>query len=191
MPATYDGIELITGCMFSGKTSALFQRLANAERAGREVRLFKHVVDTRDGNGWLATHDGRRRPAEAIGTGEFVRAATGAALVAVDEGHFFDRAFLGGCRELAERGARVVVAAFELTTRMQELAGNVMLLRARCARCGGVATHSQRLTPIVGGSLVGGAESYEPRCERCFRPPSDTPLSDAAGSVESGAGRAC
>lgn len=200
MPTARGRIELISGCMFSGKTSALFDRLARAETLDQSTGLFKHVTDTRDGLGWLATHNGLRRRATPVnGAAAIARRAIGTALVAIDEGHFFDAALPAMCRQLADDGTRVIVTALDrdcwgylvaVTTRLRELADRVTSLLGVCARCGGVATHTQRLTPIVGGDLVGGCETYEPRCARCFRPPPQTPSLDSSSHVALGAGRA-
>ena len=46
----------------------------------------------------------------------------------------------------------------------------------RCGRCGREATYTQRLTPIIDGNIVGGPESYEPRCRQCWSPPPEPPV---------------
>jgi len=180
MPAGPGRIELIVGCMFSGKTCALFERLGRAEALGLKVRLFKHVIDVRDGAGWVAAHSGLRHPATEVAGAEVLeREAAGCDLAAVDEGHFFEAALLESCRRLAARGMHVLVAALDLdcwgrpfpvVTKLRDLADEVSVLHATCARCGELADRTHRLTPIVGGDLIGGAEAYEARCARCFRP---------------------
>ena len=59
-------IELICGCMFSGKTGWLIHELLVARQAGCTVMAFKHRVDRRYDVCQLATHDGRRLEAEAV-----------------------------------------------------------------------------------------------------------------------------
>ncbi|NLX12834.1 MAG: thymidine kinase, partial [Phycisphaerales bacterium] len=51
------------------------------------------------------------------------------------------------------------------------LADEVIRVRAVCACCGEVADRTQRTAPIEEWDMVGGAESYEPRCEKCFQAP--------------------
>ena len=51
-------VEVITGCMFSGKTEELLRRLRRAEIAGQEVAVFKPALDDRYGEDTVGSHDG-------------------------------------------------------------------------------------------------------------------------------------
>jgi len=101
-------------------------------------------------------------------------------LVAVDEAHFFDHGLVEVTRTLVAGGMDVVVTSlnigswgqpFAVTEQLRSLSDAEVSLTAACAVCGGPAVRTQRLTPIVDGELVGGPESYEPRCDKCWRPP--------------------
>lgn len=185
MPNTNGQVEVIVGCMFSGKTSALFDRIARAETLDIRWRLLKHCIDDRYGTDTVTTHNGKRRHAVMVSSAAAVlRAAEGADLVAIDEGHFFDAALPAACRQLAANGTSVVVTAldldtwgrpFELVTALREAADEITVFRAACARCDAPATRTQRLTPIIDGDMVGGPEAYEPRCESCFHAPPEPP----------------
>lgn len=171
--------------MFSGKTSALFDRIARAESLNCRWRLFKHCIDDRYGTDTVTTHNGKRREARMVSSAAAIlRNAVDVDLVAIDEGHFFDPALPTACRHLADAGVSVVVTAldrdswgcpFELVAGICDVANEVTILRAACARCDAPATRTQRLTPIIDGNLVGGPEAYEPRCETCFRRPVEAP----------------
>ena len=47
MPPGSGWIEVVTGCMFSGKTEELIRRLVRAQIAKQEVLVFKPAVDVR------------------------------------------------------------------------------------------------------------------------------------------------
>jgi thymidine kinase len=176
-------LEVIVGCMFSGKSTELIRRLRGAAAQGQVVVAVKPRRDTRYGAADLATHAGERFPATAVedaGAMAGVLAAAGrAAVVGIDEGHFFGVELAGAALRLREEGRRVLVAGVDLDHRgapfepfasLRSVADEVLRLTAPCAVCGGPAVHSQRLVASADRIVVGGAEAYEPRCERCFEP---------------------
>ena len=59
---------------------------------------------------------------------------------------------------------------FEPLVTFMAHADEVTKLRARCAVCGKSASRSYRLIQNEETVLVGGAETYEARCLRCFQP---------------------
>lgn len=184
-PATRPGtITFICGCMFSGKTTDLLRRLAELP-AGSSM-VFKHVIDRRYSNDAVVSHDGETWPAVAVATaGEITpRLSSGIKTVAVEEAHFFDAHIVDVVRELASRGMSVIVTSldrdswgrpFPIAQQLGALADEPIVKRAVCARCDAVGSRTQRLTPIIDGDMVGGPESYESRCETCWRPPPEPP----------------
>lgn len=175
---------LITGCMFSGKTTALLRAARLFPEPARV--LVKHAGDTRYRADAIVTHDGDHLPAHAIADAraitELIDEQTH--LVVVDEVHFFDDSLADVLAALTRCGIGVVAAGLRLgcwgqsfpsIERLVELSDGRRELKARCARCGQSADRTQRTTPIVAGRLVGGAESYEPRCTECWTPPPGSP----------------
>jgi thymidine kinase len=65
---------------------------------------------------------------------------------------------------------------FPVVERLRAIAHLVREMTTFCARCGGLAERTQRLTPILDRSMVGGPESYEPRCLQCWKPPPEFPI---------------
>jgi thymidine kinase len=169
--------------MFSGKTQALLNILREAQSAGSCVALVKPAIDSRN-PGEVVSHSGERHRASEIGSvAELSLAAKDAAVVAVDEVQFLDREVIGFLRQLASVGLAVTVAGLDLDFRerpfpsvqaLRELADSVRVLTATCTRCGAEATRTQRFVhgepaaitdPVV---LIGGIETYQPRCKRCY-----------------------
>ncbi len=186
-------LEVITGCMFSGKTEELIRRLERERIANRDLLLFKPTIDERYSNNAVVTHYGREFDAFLLEPGlesietltELVneRKLDQAAVVAFDEGNFFSEKLPSLCEELVTSGKRVIVAGLDLTFAAQPfapmptliaLADTVDKLRAVCVKCGAAATRTQRLIngnpapandPVI---KVGGSESYEARCRDCY-----------------------
>ena len=182
-------IELICGCMFSGKTEELLRRVRRAEIARKKVQLFKPQIDSRYGLERVASHDGVSREDVVV-----VSAATDilsnihpdTEVVAVEEVQFFDWNVADVCMALANQGMRVIATGLDQDFRgdpfgpmplLMALAENVDKLHAICVVCGASASRTQRL---IDGQparyddaviLVGGSESYEARCRNCHEVP--------------------
>lgn len=174
-------IELICGCMFSGKSERLVGRVEQARTAGVAVAAFKHTCDDRYAVDQIVTHGGLRVPAQGVADpSEILRMVGGARLVVIDEAQFFTAGLADACRRLADEGRDVVVAGlnrdcwglpFGSMPEMEVLADQVTRTRAACARCGRPADYTFRRLPIDGKTMVGGPEAYEPRCGECFEAP--------------------
>ncbi|MGQ9650584.1 MAG: thymidine kinase [Phycisphaerae bacterium] len=174
-------LTVVVGCMFSGKSEFLISRLEEATRLGRATAAFKHSSDNRYCHRDVASHAGRRFRAMAVlDASRIADLARTAEVVAIDEGQFFADDLVDVCRELVADGKEVLVAGLDLDAwglpfgPMPELvrtADRVVRLQAVCARCGRPADHTQRVVPIMGQKMVGGADCYEPRCAACFEAP--------------------
>jgi len=174
-------IELVCGCMFSGKSLQLIGRVRQARQAGLKVAAFKHASDDRYGQRRIVTHDGQQIEATPVASaGRIATLAGDADIIAIDEGQFFDGSLVDVCRQMARAGRIVIVAGLDRDSwglpfgpipALAEVADQVTRTRAVCARCGQPAEYTQRLVPVADRAMIGGPESYEPRCSRCFQPP--------------------
>ncbi|MCH8253157.1 MAG: thymidine kinase [Planctomycetes bacterium] len=173
-------ITLIRGCMFSGKTGELLRRLHDTVPGVQKA--FKHRADNRFVADAIVSHDGRQYPAMRVSSPSEMlsQILPLTKLVALDEAHFFDASIVDVVCSLRSRMVDVILTAldrsswgrsFSVVEALMAVADETLLRRAFCAKCGAMATMTQRKTPIVDGNLIGGAEDYEPRCERCWAPP--------------------
>jgi len=181
VPASQLGhLTVITGCMFSGKTTELLRRLDRYPPG--QVLAFKHECDVRYRPDAIVTHDGASRPAHRVAAAESVPRFLhpGIRAIAFDEAHFFDQTLVDLSRELSAIGVDVLMTALNVNSwgrpflwvqRLTERADDAVQRTASCARCGLPADRTQRLTPIVDRQMVGGSESYEPRCRTCWTLP--------------------
>lgn len=178
-------VELICGCMFSGKTEELLRRVRAIDPG--KVVVFKHRRDDRYSATQVVTHRQDAYDAVAVTRAAEIaeRVPLGVEWVGIDEAHFFDAALAQVCRDLARRGVQVVVTGLDLDSwgrpfpqvlRIRQESEVVLVKKAVCARCGGPADHTQRTTPIIEGKMVGGPEAFEPRCPECWLAPPEPPV---------------
>jgi thymidine kinase len=177
-------IEVICGSMFSGKTEELIRRVRRAQIARQNVQVFKHSLDTRYAKQEVASHNGMQVGAVSVENVAQLQALveTDTTVVAIDEAQFFNDDVVRLCEELADGGARVIVAGLDMDFRGEPFgpmprliaqAERVDKLQAICVICGGPASRTQRL---INGQpaayddaviLVGADEVYEARCRGC------------------------
>ncbi len=171
-------VEVICGCMFSGKTEELIRRLRRARIADLRVEVFKPLIDTRYDASSIVSHDTTSLIATPIERSEqLLDLHPETSVVGVDEAQFFDEKLPDICHQLALRGVRVIVAGLDMDYRgrpfgpMPKLlatAEYVTKVHAICVHCGNLATHSYRLSAEEEVVLLGEKERYEPRCRACY-----------------------
>ncbi|MBK8967720.1 MAG: thymidine kinase [Saprospiraceae bacterium] len=171
-------IEVICGCMFSGKTEELIRRLKRATIAQLKVEVFKPKLDTRYDKTNIVSHDTSSVLATPVGdSSKLLEISAETSVVGVDEAQFFDSGLPDVCQQLAQRGVRVVVAGLDMDFRgkpfgpmpaLLAIAEYVTKVHAICVHCGNLATHSYRLAIGDEVVLLGEKEQYEPRCRSCY-----------------------
>jgi len=173
-------IEVICGCMFSGKTEELLRRLRRAQIARLNVLVVKPERDVRYGKHAVVTHNKDEIPCVTVGrVDEIVPLAEDADVVGIDEAQFFDRGLVDVAEELANDGKRVLVAGLDQDFRgrpfgpipaLMAVAEEVYKTLAVCTVCGAPAHRSQRLVPSEAQVLLGATDAYEARCRRHWDP---------------------
>lgn len=181
-------LHLIMGPMFAGKTTALLQRVAEAERAQLRVALITSALDTRYGERQCVTHTGVSRPAlPAVALLPLVRPGGGGVagwdlaaydVIAIDESQFFPdlKPF---CLHAVEECGKTVIAAglsgdyerktFGDVVSLVPFADSVDLLSARCSFCERPAAFTLRLVASDAQALVGGKDAYQPVCRQHYQ----------------------
>jgi len=178
-------LTLITGPMFSGKSSAILARIRRAKVLGWNYLVITCSIDNRyDSNGsQVVTHD--HAGIDAIGVkvleGVCDRSEyTAARLVIIEEAQFFPDLYDFVLRAVETDGKEVVVVGldgdsdrrpFGRFLELVPLADEVVRLTALCKRCcdGTAALFSALISgKKVGQVHVGGANMYEPMCRRHY-----------------------
>lgn len=115
-------LEVITGCMYSGKSEELIRRLRRCQIAGQTVVAFKSGLDDRYSMD-IATHPIEGVPntlsAEPVcDSKELVHRLEGrfvpGCVIGVDEVQFMDPDIVGVLDNYASHGVRVIVAGLDL-----------------------------------------------------------------------------
>lgn len=181
-PRNTGWIEVIAGCMFSGKTEELIRRIRRAEIARQRVAIFKPRLDNRYSSDHIVSHSDARLLSTVVDrASDILEQARDAQVVGVDEGQFFDAGIVDVAEALANAGKRVIIAGldqdyrgkpFEPMPQLLSVAEYITKTLAICVICGNPADRTQRTTQNQERVLVGAKESYEARCRRCFVPPS-------------------
>jgi thymidine kinase len=171
-------IEVICGSMFSGKTEELIRRIRRAEFAQQSILLVKPKIDNRYSEDNVVSHQGTAIQAKAVeNSSEILALWKKEKIVAVDEAQFFDEDLARVCSELANKGARVIIAGLDMDFKgvpfgpipaILATAEYVTKVHAICVSCGNLAQFSHRITSNDERVFLGAKENYEPLCRTCF-----------------------
>ncbi len=180
VPHNTGWIEVICGCMFSGKTEELIRRLYRAQIAKQKIVVFKPGTDTRYSTNHIVTHNEQFLNAKIIyDAKEILDLVDDAQVVGIDEGQFFKENIIGVCNQLADQGKRVIVAGldqdyrgnpFESMPQLLAIAEYITKTLAICVVCGNPADRTQRKTNQHELVVVGSKDLYEARCRYCHKP---------------------
>lgn len=187
-------IEVIAGCMFSGKTEELIKRIRRAAIARQKIQSFKPLIDNRYHIKAITSHDETTLDSIPVSCAEDilsnVRGDT--QVVGIDEAQFFGEELVGICQILANRGIRVIVAGldqdylgvpFGPMPNLLAVAEYVYKQSAICIICGNPASRTQKVVANNDRIQVGADEAYEARCRFCFDPELPQKLSHNEESI--------
>ena len=174
-------LEVIAGSMYSGKTEELIRRLRRARFAQQQVQVFKPVIDDRYHQLFVSSHDMNQIEAVPLNSimDVWSRLDSETQVIGFDEGQFFTEELVPVCRELVEKGFRVIVAGldmdwkgqpFEPIPSLMAIAEDIMKPRAICTTCGELASYSQKISETTAQIEVGAQDHYEARCRNHFKP---------------------
>lgn len=184
-------LTVVTGCMASGKSSELRRLIVNSRIAGKRIKVFKPETDTRT-EAFIASRDGGTLPATPVKSAADILSLIGdAEVVGIDEAQFFDFTIVAVAEALVKNGIDVIIAGLDTDFRgdpfgsmpaLLALADQPVKVYAVCSAsladgkvCGGPGVRSQLLLVdaevSAEGVLIGGDETYAPRCRDHFVPP--------------------
>lgn len=171
-------IEVISGCMFSGKTEELIRRLNRAIIAKQKVEIFKPVIDKRYHEARIVSHNENAIRSTPVNfSGDILLLAGDCDVVGIDEAQFFDDAIVDICNTLANSGKRVIVAGLDMDfegkpfgpmPNLLAVAEFVTKVHAICAQTGELASFSYRLIDNNNQVMLGEKGEYEARSRQAF-----------------------
>ena len=169
-------LQVITGCMFAGKTTELINRLKEKKE---DYLLVKPIIDNRDNGNRVSTHSGIEEKAICVNTvSDIFNRLDNVKLVGIDEAQFFKKSILQDLHYLKQKNIKIIIAGLEkdylnrpfgLMAEIIKISDSVIRLTAICNQCGLDATYSHRKnTEQKEQFLIGNANFYEALCEECF-----------------------
>jgi thymidine kinase len=171
-------IEVVCGCMFSGKTEELIRRLNRALIAKQKVEIFKPSVDQRYHAEKIVSHADREIRSTPVNfANDILLLAGDCDVVGIDEAQFFDDSIVDVCNRLANNGKRVIVAGLDMDfegkpfgpmPQLLAIAEFVTKVHAICAQTGELASFSFRLTKNKAQVVLGEKDKYEARSRGAF-----------------------
>ena len=171
-------IEVVCGCMFSGKTEELIRRLNRAMIAQQHVEIFKPALDTRYHKEDIVSHNSNAiRSTPVQFANDILLLAGDCDVVGIDEAQFFDNEIVEVCNKLANSGKRVIAAGLDMDFEgkpfgpmpyLLATAEFVTKVHAICAQSGELASFSYRLADEKEKVLLGERAEYEARNRRYF-----------------------
>jgi thymidine kinase len=182
-PQNTGWIEVVAGCMFSGKTEELIRRIRRAKIAKQRVIIFKPKIDNRYAEYEIVSHNEQSMSAEIVEkSSEIWEKSQDYDVIGIDEGQFFDDELVKVCNDLANLGKRVIVAGldqdyrgipFEPIPKLLAVAEYITKTLAICVVCGNPADKTQRKIVSKERVLVGASDAYEARCRNCHYIPEE------------------
>ena len=113
-PTNTGWIEVISGCMFSGKTEELIRRLRRAQIAKQKVIIFKPRIDNRYSVDHIVSHNEQSLSSIVVDKpSEILKLGLEAQVIGIDEAQFFSNDLVDVCQHLANQGRRVLVAGLD------------------------------------------------------------------------------
>lgn len=171
-------IEVIAGCMFSGKTEELIRRLKRARIARQTVEIFKPSMEVRYDESQIVSHDANSIQSTPVpSSSNILLLGHDADVIGIDEAQFFDDQLPYVCQTLANSGIRVIVAGLDMDylgkpfgpmPQLLATADYISKVHAICISCSDLATHSHRIVEDSSLILLGEKDSYIPLCRSCY-----------------------
>ena len=173
-------VEMILGCMFSGKSTELIQRIRKHNIIDNSVCVISYSKDNRYGEDAIISHDKLEYEAYVCEKlfdfyEDNKEIVNNSHIICIEEGQFYDDLFdfVKFCAD--ELKKCVIISAldgdynrepFENIMKLIPHAESIVKLSALCINCkdGTKANYSLRLVANEKRELIGGADIYSPVC---------------------------
>tara|TARA_B100001113_G_C21098060_1_gene617431 strand:- start:904 stop:1449 length:546 start_codon:yes stop_codon:yes gene_type:complete len=170
-------LQVITGCMFAGKTTELLNRLHALKE---KYLLVKPMMDNRIEGDRISTHNGiATRAIRVNNLSDIFKKLTNIKVVGIDEAQFFNKSIIQDLKYLKRKNIKVIIAGldkdylnkpFGCMKDIIFLSDSVTRLKAVCNHCSEEAIYSHRKNTISQDQfLIGNKNFYEALCESCFQ----------------------
>lgn len=177
-------LTVITGPMYSGKTTELLNFAEIYELGRKKIKIFKPQIDVRYSVDDVVTHKLFKMPATVVkNIDELKNTYNGLTekpdAIFIDEVHFFENDIIYLVKDMTIDGVDVYCAGldmnylwqpFQTTASLMALADEVIKKKAVCEICGEYTGTLSYKTKSNGGIIdVGGKEKYIAVCKDCYK----------------------
>ncbi len=171
--------EIITGPMFSGKTTTLVKKWNDFKKKGYKTKCFKPALDNRYAQNHIVTHSGTSIEAVVVNSSqEILNHIEDLDVLIIDEIQFFDTNIITVVSTILSNNITVVGSGLEFDymgnhfgemKQLKKLASSLSRLTGSCNVCNKVGTHTYRKNKDnLDTVVIGSDDIYEIRCETCY-----------------------
>ncbi len=175
-------LDLIIGCMFSGKSTELIRRINREQITNEKILIVNHVIDSRYGDNIISTHDRGNKVAMCIdylGKLWNIKNYKDSDVIFIEEAQFFPDLFDFVTKSVDRDNKRITVCGldgdfkrepFEQVLKLIPYCDTITKLSALCKKCnnGNLANFTCRLSDSQEKEVVGGSQEYIPLCRRHY-----------------------
>ena len=179
--STHKGsINLIIGCMFSGKTTEIMKIIRRNQSVNKKVMVINYSKDTRYGDNSITSHDLSSinsymvyNLSDILTCNYYKTVFYESEIICINEGQFFT-GLLEFCKLCANNYNKKVYVcgldgdykqkAFGEILDLVPCAESVVKLSALCKKCGNEAHFTKRITNAIDQVHIGGADDYIAVC---------------------------
>jgi thymidine kinase len=168
-------IEVITGPMFSGKTTELLRRLERYILAGKTYAAVKSAIDTRKQEACIKTVRGTLeltlRPIRDL------YCDSACEVIVIDEAQFFGKEIIEFCQIQKDKGVVLLISGLDMDYQrkpfgcmgqLMSIADSVTKLTAICG-CGKEAIYTKKIAGNSKQIEIGDKDKYIPCCADCYK----------------------
>ena len=175
-------LELIVGCMYSGKSSELMRRVNRIQTIQKQYIIYNSVLDTRYGSTGIFTHNQGHLPCHVIGnlmsqidTHQYKDTDT----IFIDEAQFFTDLYDFVKLSVETYKKNVIVIGldgdsdrcnFGQIHLLLPICDDIVKLKALCSVCkdGTPGIFSKKITNSSGQVDIGSINKYIATCRKCY-----------------------
>ena len=179
---SHSGIDIILGCMFSGKSTEMIRRYNQYKAINKNILLINHLCDTRYGKNIVSSHNKVKIDCTSckellplIDTELF----TASEIIMIEEAQFFPDLYKFCITSADKHHKHVILSGLDGDFKREPFGDilkliphseEVVKLHAMCKQCndGTFASFTKRITNNKEQCLVGGLDHYIPVCRKHY-----------------------
>jgi len=175
-------LELIIGCMFSGKSTEIMKRVNRLQTIGKSYLAVKPVADSRYTSSMICTHDNiqrkchvRRHLLPLFESEEYIQSE----YIFIEEAQFFEDLEPFVLKAVDQDKKHLIIIGldgdsnrnnFGTIHKLLPLCDTITKLKAFCYQCkdGTEGIFSKRLSDDTGQTCIGTSDKYMAVCRKCY-----------------------